>query len=211
MSNHLFLVLILLVLTCACQNEEDKSWQLALQKNSNAAIDSFLLDYPDSKYSMDASIQKETFAWFSAKANNTVYGYKKYLVNYPDGKFSKEVPSRLDAIKTDNISLKELTASTFIGKINYGNHETQVLAFKFANINKDSSGISFLAKINTSEIRKDIEGRINPKNFSITFMEDPKDKTMLNITDGRAYMKENKIMLESTNVNQYWNLIKYNE
>ena len=133
------------------------------------------------------------------------------MIDYPNGKYKEEVPKRLDSISSGDISLTELTKSTFIGKIDYGDHETQVLAFRFLEINQDSGGISFIAKINTSDIRKVIKGRIAPADFLIMFMEDPNDKIMLNITDGRAYMKGNKIVLESTNVNQYWNLVKYNE
>lgn len=203
--------LLMVVLFTACSNEEDKAWELALSQNSDAAIDSFLMAFPDSKYATDAAAHKEDFAWYAAKQKNTVYFYKKYLVDYPNGKYKEEVPTQIESINSSNIDLAELTRSTFIGKIDYGNRETQVLAFRFAEIHKDSVGISFVAKINTSDIRKMIEGRIDPTDVLIMFMENPDDKIMLNITDGRAYKRGNKLILESTNVNQYWNLIKYNE
>ncbi|MCH2022674.1 MAG: hypothetical protein MK207_09375 [Saprospiraceae bacterium] len=211
MINQLLLFFLVASLTISCTNDEDRAWNQALFKNSDLAIDSFMIKYPNSKYTSEASDFKEKLAWASVLETNTVYSYKKYLADYPSGKFKDLVPQQLNSILSNNINLDELTKSTFIGKINYGSYETQILTFKFANILKDSSGIRFLAKINTSEIRKDIEGRIDPDNFLIMFMEDPKDKSMLNITDGRAYMKENKIILESTNINQYWHLVKYNE
>lgn len=210
MRTLLFYLSIFLLLT-ACSNEEDKAWELALSQNSSAALDSFLSTYPDSKYAADVATHKEDFAWFAAKKKHTIYNYKKYLVDYPEGKYKEQVPEQINSINSKNINLEELTKSTFIGKIDYGNRETEVIAFSFAEINKDSAGIRFIAKINTSDIRKMIEGRIDPNGYLIMFMENPDDKIMLNITDGRAYRKDNKIMLESTNVNQYWNLVKYDE
>jgi len=195
----------------SCQNEEDIAWQKALSQNSSTAIDSFLITYPDSKYTADAASFKEDFAWYAAKAKNTVYNYKKYAADFPNGKYKDEVPTRLDSINSGSINLTEMTKSSFVGKIDYGNRETEILGFQFSEITQDSAGISFLAKINTSDIRKAIAGRIDPNGYLIMFMEDPNDKIMLNITDGRAYIKGNKIMMESTNINQYWSLVKYNE
>lgn len=213
MSKYTFSILLtfaLLVLV-SCQNEEDKAWQKALSSNSNIAIDSFLLEYPNSKYTKEAAITQENYSWFAAKQKNTVYFYKKYLVDYPNGLYKEEVPNKIDSVRSGEVNLSELTKSTFVGKINYGNRETKVIAFHFAEIIQDSTGINFLAKINTSDVQKKIEGRIDLEKYSIMFRENSTDQFMLNITDGRAYAQGNKIILESTNVNQYWNLIKYNE
>ena len=203
--------LFFFTLLTSCSNEEDKAWDVALSQNSGSALDSFLLVYPDSKYASDIANHKEDFAWFAAKRKHTVYNYKKYLVDYPNGKYKEMVSTQIDSISSNNINLEELTKSTFIGKIDYGNRAIEVIGFSFSEIRKDSAGIRFIANINTSDNRKTIEGRIDPNGYVIMFMENPGDKTMLNITDGRAYRKDNKIMLESTNVNQYWNLIKYDE
>jgi hypothetical protein len=211
MLKHLILVSLMAIVLISCQSEEDIAWEKAVRQNSSTAIDSFLITYPGSKYSMDAASFKEDYAWYTAKAKNTVYNYKKYAVDFPNGKYNQEVPTRLDSINSGSINLTEMTKSSFVGKIDYGNRETEILAFHFSEITQDSAGISFLAKINTSDIRKVIAGRIDPNGYLIMFMEDPNDKIMLNITDGRAYIKGNKIMMESTNINQYWSLIKYNE
>ncbi len=210
MRTLLFYLFFFILLT-ACSNEEDKAWDAALSQNSGSALDSFLLVYPDSKYASEVATYKDDFAWYAAKHKHTVYHYKKYSVDFPNGKYAEQVSSQIDSISSNNINLEELTKSTFIGKIDYGNRETEVIAFSFSEIRKDSLGIQFIAKINTSDIRKMIEGRIDPNGYLIMFMENPDAKIMLNITDGRAYRKGNKIMLESTNVNQYWNLIKYDE
>lgn len=211
LTRFLLFISLSFILLTACENEEDKAWQQALSQNSSVALDSFLVIYPDSKYKNTVSEKKEDFAWYTAKEKNTIYSYKKYLVDYPAGKYKDEVPARLDSIPSTGINLADLTKSTFIGHIDYGNRETQVLAFQFAEITQDSAGVRFWAKINTSDIRKNIEGRIDTNDYLIMFMENTDDKIMLNITDGRAYIQNNKIILESTNVNQYWNLVKYNE
>ena len=211
MRIHLLLWSCLLCLICACQSEEDKAWEEAIALNSSAAIDSFLLRYPGTKYADDADAQKEDYAWYAAKQKNTVYHYKKYLVTYPSGQHAAKVPEQLEAIPTDEINIDDLTQSTFIGKINYGNRETQVLAFRFLEVEKSENNIGFKARIQTSDINKVIEGRIDPKGSLIMFMENNEDTIMLNITDVRIYKQGNKLLLESTNVNQYWNLIKYTE
>jgi hypothetical protein len=210
MRTLLFYLFFFILLT-ACSNEEDKAWDVALSQNSGSALDSFLLVYPDSKYALDVATYKEDFAWYAAKRKHTVYNYKKYLVDFPNGKYKELVSPQIDSISSNNINLEELTQSTFVGKIDYGNREIEVIGFSFSEIRKDSAGIRFIANINTSDNRKTIEGRIDPNGYVIMFMENTGAKTMLNITDGRAYRKGNKIMLESTNVNQYWNLIKYDE
>ena len=211
MKMHLLLWSSLLLLLCACQNEEDQAWAAAVALNSSAAIDSFLLQYPETKYSEDAEQHKESYAWYAAKQKNTVYHYKAYLATYPNSTHATEVPERLNAIPTDAVALDELTSATFIGKIDYGNRETQVLAFRFLSIEKTNGHIRFQARIQTSDISKVIDGRIDPEDYLIMFMETDEDTIMLNITDGRIYQRGNKLLLESTNVNQYWNLIKYTE
>lgn len=199
---------LILALLGACSSEEDIAWENAVAQNSSEAIDSFLLQYPGTKYAKDAEEFKQDYAWYVAKDRNTIYHYKKYLTTYPTGKYADQVPERIESISKEKLDLAELTKSTFIGKIDYGNRETQVLAFKFVEIKKDSAGISFVARIQTSDIKKIIDGRIEPDTYGIMFMEKD-DNVMLNITDGRAYKKGNKLLLESTNVNQYWNLVKY--
>lgn len=210
MRTLLFYLFFFTLLT-ACSNEEDKAWDLALSQSSNAALDSFLLVYPDSKYTSEIATYKEEFAWYAAKQKHTVYNYKKYLVDFPNGKYKELVPGQIDSISSTNINLEDLTKSTFVGKIDYGDRAIEVIGFNFSEIRKDSAGIRFIANINTSDNRKTIEGRIDPNGYTVMFMENTGNKTMLNITNGRAYKKGNKIMLESTNLNQYWNLIKYDE
>jgi len=208
---HFLLWSSLLLLLCACQNEEDQAWATAVALNSSAAIVSFLLQYPETKYSEDAEQHKESYAWYAAKQKNTVYHYKAYLTTYPNSPHATEVPERLNAIPTDAVDIDELTLATFIGKIDYGNRETQVLAFRFLSIKKTNGHIRFQARIQTSDVSKVIDGRIDPEDYLIMFMENDEDTIMLNITDGRIYQRGNKLLLESTNVNQYWNLIKYTE
>jgi hypothetical protein len=195
-------------LLLACTSEEDRAWEAAVAQNSSEAIDSFLLKYPGTKYAGDAEAFKQDYAWFAAKDRNTVYHYKKYLTTYPTGNYADEVPERIRAINQEPLDLANLTRKSFVGKIDYGNRETQVLSFDFIEIRRDSAGISFTAEIQTPDIRKVIDGRIDPNTYGIMFMEKD-DNVMLNITDGRAYKKDGKLVLESTNVNQYWNLIKY--
>ena len=198
-----------LMIVTSCQDAEDKAWQEALTNNSMGAIDSFLQIYPESKYKADAAQQKDKYAWYVAKAQNTVYSYKKYLVSHPSGLYKEEVPKYLDSIPHQTISLAELTENAFVGSIDYGNRETQIIAFKFAEIQEDDENIRFYAKVNTSDIRKNLEGKINKKDYSVVFMEDPASKTMLNLTDGRIYKKKNKIIIESINISQYWRLVKH--
>ncbi len=207
MSKYIWILLLALVISC--DDAEDKAWNEAVLKNSTGAIDSFLNIYPESRYQTEANTKKDNYRWYIAKSKNTVYAYKKYLADYPSGLHKEEVPLYLDSIVSQEISLADLTKNSFVGKIDYGTRETQIIAFKFSEIQEDNDNIRFFAKINTSNIRKNLEGKINKKDFSIIFMEDPTSKTVLNLTDGRIYKNGDKLMMESTNISQYWNLIKY--
>jgi len=208
---RILIIIISTVLLVGCQSEEDKAWEAALAKHSTLAVDSFLMKYPDSKYQSAAAEKKEDFRWYRAKQKNTIYNYKKYLAEYPNGKYTEKVPLYIDSIPKKEIELTALTKSTFVGKINYGDHETQIIAFRFTAIEQNDKGIQFVAKINTSDFRKPLEGRISLKDNSIMFMEDPASKQMINLTDGRIYHQDNKYIIESTNISQYWNLVKYDE
>lgn len=205
-----FALLTLLISLSSCSSEEDKAWKKAVKKNNLSAIDSFFIQYPNSKYKTEATKHKDRIEWAKAKRQETVYALKKYQAEHPQGLYLDSVPSYISNIEYNPIDLANLTQNNFVGKIDYGNRETQIINFSFKQINKDSSGINFTAEINTSDIRKAIRGIINPATNDIIFQENPTDKIMLNLSDGRAYLKGNKIILESINVNQYWRLVKYN-
>ncbi len=208
---NILLILFSFNLLICCKTAEDEAWQNVLQQNSQEAVDSFLLANPETKYKDEAALKKDEFAWYKARQKNTVYNYKKYAADFPSGIYINEVTSYLDSIPKATIDLIELTTNSFVGKIDYGSRETQIINFKFSEIRQENGSVQFWATINTSDARKMLEGRINLENNSIMFMEDPSSKMMLNLTDGRIYKKQNKIIIESTNISQYWSLTKYKE
>jgi hypothetical protein len=210
-STILILLFALGTLLISCNDAEDKAWQAAVAQNTDGAIDSFLQIYPESKYKTAAKEQKDNYAWYWAEQTNTVYGYKKYLSDFPEGLYQEEVPNRLQSITVEEISLADLTKSSFVGKIDYGSRETQIIAFKFVEIQEDEKNIRFTAQINTSEIRKSIEGRIDKNDYTIMFTENPAQKGIINLTDGKIYKRANKFLIESANISQYWKLLKYHE
>lgn len=214
MKTLLFYPLLLVITLCllaSCQSEEDKDWEATQSRYSAGAIDSFLQRYPDSKYKDNAKAIEQEINWLMAERTNTIYSYKKYISDYPTGQYQSAVEDKLNTLVNEEINLADLTKGSFSGKINYTDIETQILYFKFVEIQEEDNNIRFVAEINTSNIRKSIEGRINKTDYSIMFMEDPDQKEMLNLTDGKIYFRGNKLMIESTNISQYWRLLKYQD
>lgn len=199
-------LICLAIISTGCNSDDARAWQSVMDAPSIAAIDSFLGKYPDSGYKDAALQKKEEFIWQIACGDNTEFGYRKYQKDYPQGKFADQVQAKLDSIPTDAIDLADLTAKTFVGTINYGNREVQVLSLRFVRIEEDAAAVRFEATINTTDIRKNMLGTIDKTKLNVVFQENSQDQMLLNLSNGRAYRREGKIWLESTDPAQYWRL-----
>lgn len=191
----------------SCGGDDARAWQAVQSSPSVAAIDSFLAKYPDSGYRKAAMQQKQDFVWHQASTDNTEYAYRRYKYDYPEGKYSDQVDTKIAAITPDTeINLANLTSKTFVGTIDYGEKQVAVLALQFSQIEEVGDQVRFQATINTNDMRKTILGSINKTNYSINFEENPTDQVTLNLKPGRAYWRQEKIWLESTDPSQFWRL-----
>lgn len=191
----------------SCGGDDARAWQAVQSSPSVAAIDTFLAKYPDSGYRKAALQQKEDFVWAMACNDNTEYAYRRYKFDYPEGKYADQVVAKVDAIAIDpEVGFAQLTSKTFVGTINYGDRQVSVLALQFVRIEEAADVVRFEATINTNDMRKSLLGTINKSNYIISFEENPTDQVTLNLKPGRAYWRESRIWLESTDPAQFWRL-----
>lgn len=192
----------------SCGGEDARKWQDSKKEGTIGAVDTFLQNFPDSKYRTAALEHKEDLIWNNAMTDNTEYLYRKYQYDYPQGKYLDLVNTKIEAITIDpQLTLEALTSKTFVGTIKYSEgKEVSVVALKFVNIEEAEGEVRFEASINTNEMRKNIQGVIQKSNFLITFNENPTDQVTLNLSPGRAYWRESRIWLESVDPTQFWRL-----
>jgi hypothetical protein len=195
----------------ACGGDDARAWQLVMEKPSIAAIDTFLGKYPNSSYKEAAIQRKQDFIWAIASADDTEYGYKKYLADYPKGKFSEQAQHRLDSLPVETIDYNSLLNKTFIGRIDYGNREVQILSMRFIRFQDTltadgKAGARFLATINTSDIRKELTGHLDKSKNTLIFEEPTIGNVQLNLTQGRIYTRHDQIWIESVEISQFWRL-----
>jgi hypothetical protein len=205
MKPTLILALLALLLGACAGGEEDRAWNAAVQANSPQALDSFLLQYPNSSYRKQALSKKEDYLWSRAELEKTEYFYKKYAADYPQGAHTEEVNAKIAALSIPTLDLAKLTEAMFIGKIDYGSKQIQVLSMKFVRIEQNDAKIDFIATLNTKDFRTDIAGSIEPSKATVLFEEDPNAQTQLGLKQGRLYQNNSgKWFMESTDAQIYW-------
>lgn len=201
------LLLAFASLLSSCGGDDARAWQAVQSSPSIAAIDTFLAKYPDSGYKGAAMQQKQDFVWHDACQDNTEYAYRRYKYDYPEGKYADQVEAKIAAIAPDTeVGFAQLTAKTFVGTIDYGDKKVAVLALQFVRIEETDALVRFESTINTNDMRKTLLGTIDKKTYAINFEENPTDQVTLNLKPGRAYWREGRIWLESTDPSQFWRL-----
>ena len=184
--------------------EEDRAWNEALQAGRIEAIDSFLLRYPNSSYRRQALSRKEAKAWALAELEQTEYYYRKYLADFPEGEHIDKVEERIAAIESPNLDLESLSSASFVGKVDYGQKQIQILSMKFRRIEDQAElGIDFIATLNTKDNRSDLAGQILRAKTQIRFDEQGKD-SQIGLGQGRLYRRKDKWLIESTDAKLYW-------
>ncbi len=202
-AKKLYLFHLFLAFCWACGNGDDaRAWQAVMNSPSSDAVDSFLLQYPNSGFKEAALQKKEDFCWQIAINDNTEFAYKNYQKIYPAGKYNELVQNRLDSIPVDNLMLLSLTTQNFVGKISLNGREIQVLSMRFVKI-EEAENIRFEATINLPDKRKNLLGTINKTNMSFLFEENGQEP-ILGLSTARAYLRDKQIWIESTDLNQYW-------
>jgi len=207
-------MLLLSLLSCGAgapsSPQEAEAWKEASQKNSLKALDSFLVAFPETKLKPEIAKRREGMLFQVAKVENTEYHYKKYLKEFPQGKRKKEMEEKLKTLPNDAIAAETMQNKTFVGSIRYldgSKPDIEVLALKFSAIEDLGNEIRFRAAIHlTADVKKELTGIIQKPQMSIKFEEGNDDTFLLDLPNGRAYMREGQLVMESTDPEkkQYW-------
>lgn len=206
--HHFCLLLVGILALSGCSSEEGEAFAYAEKQNNLAALDSFMEVYPNGSYLQEALKRKEWLHWEKAKYEGTVFYYKKYLLDYPQGEYLQAAMDSLQVLQPTPLDFTKLLELRFVGLIDYGDVEKDVLSMRFTHLNVPEldSVIQFKANINLPDIRKDLEGHINKNNNRIHFKENENDKVKINLSAGRLYFQKGQLVIESVEPKQYWRL-----
>jgi hypothetical protein len=199
-----------LVLSCnsATTEAEKAAWGAASEQNTLEALDSFLNNYPNTQYSKEIATRREGILWTLAQRNKTEYYYRYYLGEFPQGAHHVEAAAQLEAMPKENVSLQDLSAKTLVGTIRYENEQQlEVLALQFQSLDQSANEVKFQVNAHLShDVRKELWGRIELPEYKIYFEENREDEFILGLSDGRIYIRNGNILIESTDPKQYWML-----
>lgn len=210
LSKFLFLTLLALSLTLSCNtadsDAENTAWAAASERNSLEALDSFIANYPNTQHSKEIAQRREGILWKLAQRKKTEYFYQYYLQEFPQGAHHVEAAAQLEAMPQEDISLEDLSVKSFVGNVRY--HDTEqleVIALQFKSLDQSANEVKFTAYAHiTHDIKKELWGRIELPTFKISFEENREDKFILGLSNGRIYLRNSRILLESTDPKQYW-------
>jgi len=145
---------------------------------------------------------EEKVLWNRAVKKNTEYHYLAYGDQYPDGHYMEEAEERFDALELSEIDAEKLQTRRFTGYIDRSG-DKQVLSLRFEVIEAKDGVLYFRAMVNLGAIGRTLNGTINPDDNIIQFIE-INDGTRLMISDGKVYMRDDKTIIESIDLDQYW-------
>lgn len=84
--------------------EMTEAWQKTISHPTKSALDSFILNYPQSVYIPEAKIVVDSLDWSEATKLNTVEAYKQYLDNHATGLYIDEALVRYELLDSKTIS-----------------------------------------------------------------------------------------------------------
>jgi hypothetical protein len=203
-----------LVISCTGKTnpEEETDWKLLGKNPTIAALDSFLTNFPETKRKKEIALKREKLLFLNAKFENTIFHYKYYQKEFPQGKNIKEINTALNSLKADNVNIADLETKTFIGsfKSDIKKSELDILTIYFKSIEENDTYFDFESVVNlSSNLKKEISGKIYKNNLSIVFDEDENDTFIIGIAEARIYNRKENLFIESTDpkAEQYWKLI----
>ena len=81
---YLFLLILFVIVSCS---QDKLEFEKAIEIDTIKAYESFLLKYPDSDYSDQATKKIMLLLWERASKQNTIQAYQSFINQYPDSKF----------------------------------------------------------------------------------------------------------------------------
>lgn len=143
--------------------------------------------------------------WTMAKEKHTEYYYRKYLAGYPDGQYGDWAFDLIDSIYSDPITEADFLDTRFTGKYSEAG-DTRIFSMRFTEVLPNEEVYDFKCDINMGTVRSKLIGSIDSETFVINFEQLGDEYAELNILNGRIYNRDGRIFIESTDVDQYWNL-----
>lgn len=147
----------------------------------------------------------EAASWTMAKTKHSEYYYRKYLADFPDGQYGDQAFDKIDSIYSEPISEANFLDTRFTGKYSQSG-DTKVFSMRFTEFLPNEEVYDFKCDINMGSVRKKLIGSIDSETFVINFEEINDDYPRLNLLNGRIYNRDGRIFIESTDIDQYWNL-----
>ncbi len=144
----------------------------------------------------------EVVAWKRALKKDTDYHYLNYGVQYPRGKYVKDAESKYDEVDPGTIDIEILKSKRFTGHLSQYD-DKKVFSLRFNVIDEKEDILYFRAMVNLGAVGKSLNGTIDLSDNIIQFIE-IKDGPKMMISDGKVYARDNKIIIESTDLDQYW-------
>lgn len=212
-----FLILFTTLICLSCNvsqsdKEEDIAWKTCLDNNTLSALDSFLTEFPDTKRKSEIAKKRDGILYRTAVAENTDYHLKNYLREFPQGKYKKEVEKQLSALLVDKINLEDLESKTFVGTLVYNDKKNSghnILSMKFKlSEDRSSTALYHVTTYLSLNLKKDLMAEVEKEKMSIKFVESAEDEFQLGFPEGKIYLRNAEIFIESTDPagNSYWNL-----
>jgi hypothetical protein len=193
-------------------NEEELAWKDCLESNTLSALDSFLTEFPQTKRKAEIAKKRDGILYRTAIAENTLYHLKNYQREFPQGKHKDEIVKKINSFTTDKIDLQELESKTFVGTLVYAdknNAGNNILTMKFKLLEDRGNAVDYeVTTYVSSNLKKELTATVEKEKMSIKFVEDTEDEFLLDFPEGKIYIRNKEIYLESTDpsAKSYWNL-----
>ncbi len=146
----------------------------------------------------------EAVAWQRALERDTEYYYLKYGEDFPDGEHIKDAEEKFGEIVPGAISAEQMLGKRFTGQIDQVG-DKKVFSLRFEAIEDRDGVLYFRCLANMGSLGKELNGTIDLQDNVIQFIE-TEEGTQMQVSDGRVYVRNERLILESTDLGQFWHL-----
>jgi hypothetical protein len=188
-----------------CRGEDGAQWAKIRGSYELEAIDSFLVRYPQSRHRAAALEERGEAIWRLAEQDRTVFHYLLYAHDYPNGPHYEAAFDQVSAIPVDGFGASELRARPFTGKLG-SDTLSQYVRLEFREVRENGDSIRFTSLLNFAQVRNTLEGYFLRSDNSVHFERSLDLPGMVVQTPGRLYRREGRLVLESTDLSQYWRM-----
>jgi hypothetical protein len=186
-----------------CRGEEGAAWSDIRGRYELEALDSFLLRYPQSRYRAAALEERGEAIWRRAEGDRTVFHYLRYVHDCPNGPHYAAAFDQVSAIPVDAFGAGELRTRPFTGTLG-SDTLSQFVRLEVREVREKGDSVLFTSLLNFAQVRNTLEGYILRSDNSVHFERSLDLPGMVVQTPGRLYRRGGTLILESTDLGQYW-------